>query len=51
VKFAREKPLPSFNEANLEHAYDFVRRTRPVIEPVMKDIPEGTEVEETEIVE
>jgi len=31
VKFAKEKPLPSFNEMNLTRAYDFVRKTRPVI--------------------
>jgi hypothetical protein len=31
VKFAKEKPLPSFNEINLERAYDFVRKTRPAM--------------------
>ena len=30
VKFAREKPLPSFNEANLNHAYEFVKKTMQV---------------------
>ena len=32
VKFAKEKPLPSDNEVNLDNAYDFVRKTRPVVE-------------------
>jgi len=32
VKFAKEKPLPSYNESNLNNAYDFVRKTRPVTE-------------------
>lgn len=31
VKFAKEKPLPSDNEVNLDNAYDFIRKTRPVI--------------------
>jgi hypothetical protein len=30
VKFAREKPLASDNEENLERAYEFVKRTVPV---------------------
>jgi len=33
VKFAKEKPLPSFNEMNLTRAYEFVRNTRPVVLP------------------
>ncbi len=31
VKFAKEKPLPSDNEVNLDNAYVFVRSTKPVI--------------------
>jgi len=31
VKFAREKPLPSDNEVNLDNAYEFVRRTKPAL--------------------
>jgi hypothetical protein len=31
VKFAREKPLPSDNEINLDNAYVFVRSTKPEI--------------------
>ena len=46
VKFAKEKPLPSFNESNLNTAYDFVRKTRPVIEP-----SSATEVAATGITE
>jgi hypothetical protein len=30
VKFAKEKPLPSDNEINLDNAYVFVRNTIPV---------------------
>lgn len=30
VKFAKEKPLPTDNESNLENAYVFVRMTKPV---------------------
>jgi len=30
VKFAREKPLPTDNETNLDNAYAFVRSTKPV---------------------
>jgi len=29
VKFAKEKPLPSDNEVNLDNAYEFVRVTKP----------------------
>ena len=49
VKFAREKPLPSDNEINLDNAYVFVRNTKPVImdqekaEPQVQ-ITEGTTV-------
>lgn len=31
VKFAKEKPLPSDNEINLDNAYVFVRNTKPVV--------------------
>jgi hypothetical protein len=31
VKFAKEKPVPSDNEVNLENAYEFVRLTKPVL--------------------
>ncbi|MBC8461008.1 MAG: hypothetical protein H8D67_23725 [Deltaproteobacteria bacterium] len=31
VKFAKEKPLPSDNEVNLDNAYEFVMRTKPAI--------------------
>lgn len=31
VKFAKEKPLPTDNEMNLDNAYVFVRKTRPVV--------------------
>jgi hypothetical protein len=30
VKFAKEKPVPSDNEVNLDNAYVFVRNTKPV---------------------
>lgn len=34
VKFAKEKPLPTDNETNLDNAYAFVRSTKPVsLEP------------------
>jgi hypothetical protein len=32
VKFAKEKPLPTDNEVNLDNAYVFVRNTKPVSE-------------------
>ncbi len=31
VKFAKEKPLPTDNEQNINNAYVFVRKTRPVV--------------------
>ena len=31
VKFAKEKPLPTDNEINMDNAYVFVRKTRPVV--------------------
>jgi len=31
VKFAKEKPLPTDNEENINNAYVFVRKTRPVV--------------------
>jgi len=34
VKFAKEKPLPSFNELNLARAYDFVKKTRPIADTI-----------------
>jgi len=49
VKFAKEKPLPSDNEVNLENAYVFVKNTKPVTMDQEKkesqvQIPEGTAV-------
>jgi hypothetical protein len=49
VKFAKEKPLPSDNEINLDNAYVFVRNTKPVVmdqdKPESKvQISEGTTV-------
>lgn len=32
VKFAKEKPLPSDNEVNLDNAYEFVRLTKPALD-------------------
>jgi hypothetical protein len=32
VKFAKEKPMPTDNETNLDNAYVFVRNTKPVSE-------------------
>lgn len=51
VKFAKEKPLPSDNEINLDNAYVFVRNTKPVVLDQDKtesqvQIPEGTTVNE-----
>jgi hypothetical protein len=51
VKFAKEKPLPSDNEINLDNAYVFVRNTKPVVMDQDKtesqvQIPEGTTVNE-----
>jgi hypothetical protein len=51
VKFAREKPVPSDNEINLENAYVFVRNTKPASMDQEKPesqvkIPEGTTVNE-----
>jgi hypothetical protein len=51
VKFAKEKPLPSDNEINLDNAYVFVRNTKPVVMDQDKtesqvQIPEGTTVDE-----
>lgn len=40
VKFAKEKPLPTENEINMDNAYVFVRKTRPVVM-----IPEDAEKE------
>jgi hypothetical protein len=31
VKFAKEKPLPTDNEENINNAYVFVRKTRPIV--------------------
>jgi len=36
VKFAKEKPLASDNEENMERAYDFVRKTK-VVRPLYGD--------------
>ncbi len=44
VKFAREKPLPSDNEVNLDNAYEFIRQTKPAINLGAN----GTTGEETE---
>lgn len=41
VKFAKEKPLPSDNEINLDHAYVFVRNTKPVILDQEKSVSEN----------
>jgi hypothetical protein len=41
VKFAKEKPLPTDNEINMDNAYVFVRKTRPVVM-----IPEEAEKKE-----
>jgi hypothetical protein len=51
VKFAKEKPLPSDNEINLDNAYLFVRNTKPVVIDQEKtdsqvQISEGTSVNE-----
>jgi len=51
VKFAKEKPVPSDNEINLENAYVFVRSTKPVVVDQEKSesqviITEGTTVNE-----
>ncbi|KPK80221.1 MAG: hypothetical protein AMS27_17300 [Bacteroides sp. SM23_62_1] len=40
VKFAKEKPLPTDNEINMDNAYVFVKKTRPVV-----IIPEDAEKE------
>jgi hypothetical protein len=51
VKFAKEKPLPSDNEINLDNAYVFVRSTKPVVMDQDKtesqvQMPEETTVNE-----
>jgi hypothetical protein len=51
VKFAKEKPMPSDNEVNLDNAYVFVRSTKPVVQDQEKSesqvqIPEESTVNE-----
>jgi hypothetical protein len=44
VKFAKEKPVASDNEENLERAYDFVHKTKRV-KPLFGDDQESVESE------